>query len=141
MVNYLVYNVHNHAHNSPISNRVRGSQRLLLLAGTGVAGEGTADAYPSPVFTLSTDNAERSLTALSDDQWSWLKLHKNAEIEKWRARQHPEQCDLADVLVVELGGMVHGLGSQVRHQHVACPQTSCRCSIDAERYAACSGGM
>ena len=69
-------------------------------------------AYPSASSVLSS--VEQQTSTLSDGQWSWLQLHQNAAIEKWRARQHPEHCDKADVLIVELDGMMHGLGSQVK---------------------------
>jgi len=64
-------------------------------------------AYPSATATLGTDGTDGTagtpVEALSKGQWTWLKMHRNAVAEKWRARQQPESCATADVLVVELG--------------------------------------
>lgn len=81
--------------------------------GAGVAPSGIDDAAHPSASGLLTQGVELSMPTLSEGQWSWLQLHKNAAVEKWRARQHPERCDSAKVLVVELSTMMHGLGSQV----------------------------
>jgi hypothetical protein len=87
------------------------------------------------VSDLLTESGQLSKPALSDAQWSWLQLHKNAAVEKWRARQHPERCDSAEVLVVELAGMVHGLGSQVHIDVVTIAIVSIEIGLDT--YGAC----
>lgn len=91
------------------SVRLLGGSTFLLPAGEEAADANTqiresGGAYPSATATLGTDGAAgTSVEALSKGQWTWLKMHRNAVAEKWRARQQPESCATADVLVVELG--------------------------------------
>ena len=89
-------------------------QRVVSV-GSGVALRGIDDAAHPSASGLLTESGELSMPTLSEGQWYWLQLHKNAAVEKWRARQHPERCDSAKVLVIELSAMTHGLGSQVHN--------------------------